>query len=69
MNDQSIFPDTHKIKIHLIFHHVQLTVKFHCNIVLALKNYYSKHTNNQIKSLPKLLPKLCLMADVKFRNK
>jgi len=69
MNEHSIFADTHKIKLHLIFHQIQLSVKFQCNIVLALKNQNSKHTNTQIKSSPKPPPKLCLMANVKFHNK
>lgn len=69
MNEHSILPDTHKIKVHLIFHHIQLTLKFHCNIVLALKSHQSKHTNTQTKLSAKLPPKLSLMGNVKSPNK
>lgn len=51
MREGGLRKEIHKFKIHLQFQHVQLSVKFTCQISLSLRNIHSTACSMQIKSI------------------
>jgi len=54
---ESSLTETHLIRVNLIFHQVNLVVKFPCEIVLALRNYQSKINNHADKLISETAPR------------